>query len=71
MNGGIVTDCVANLKCVGFGKYNLPVLINVKLSPPYNLPGKTEGECMYSFTLSLTSALYGGAKRHAPTALSP
>ena len=30
MNGGIVTDSVGNLNCVGFGKYILPVLINVR-----------------------------------------
>ena len=30
VNGGIVTDSVGNLNCVGFGKYILPVLINVR-----------------------------------------
>jgi len=30
VNGGIVTDSVGNLKCVGFREYIVPVLIIVK-----------------------------------------
>ena len=43
---------------------------NVEISP-YNLPWRETGEKIYSCTLSLNSALYGGGQRHAAAALSP
>ena len=62
MTGGFLTDSVGNLNCVGFGKYILPVLIDVKNKVrPITCHEDTEGgSIMYSSTLFLTSALDGG-----------